>query len=130
MVQRLQNSANFQNQTFKTIVLISIVAFLAVIALAVGAEEAKKTSAVQRPKLLSKLKDFLSSSLLLASLIWGIPLTHFWFARRKAWHERLQILLLLAALIGYALVSLRVSFRTSWTKQYRDQLVRLRPDLS
>lgn len=111
LVWRLQGSNQlFQNQTFKTIVLISIVpAFLAVIALAVGAEEAKKTSAVQRPKITFKGlgKDFLIFLFIVGIFDLGNSSDAFLVLRAQ---ERgmsvLQILLLLAAFnLVYALVS-------------------------
>ena len=111
LVWRLQGSSQlFQNQTFKTIVLISIVpAFLAVISLAVGAEEAKKTSAVQRPKITFKGlgKDFLIFLFIVGIFDLGNSSDAFLVLRAQ---ERglsvMQILLMLAAFnLVYALVS-------------------------
>ena len=99
-----------QNQTFKTIVLISIVpAFLAVISLAVGAEESKKTIAVQKPRITFKGlgKNFLVFMLIVGIFDLGNSSDAFLVLRAQ---ERglsvMQILLMLAAFnLVYALVS-------------------------
>lgn len=111
LVWRLQGSNQlFQNQTFKTIVLISIVpAFLAVLALALGAEEAKKKSTVQKPKITFKGlgKNFLIFMLIVGIFDLGNSSDAFLVLRAQ---ERgmsvLHILLMLAAFnLVYALVS-------------------------
>lgn len=111
LVWRLQGSSQlFQNQTFKTIVLISIVpAFLAVIALAVGAKEVQKTSSVQKPRISFKGlgKNFLIFMLIMGIFDLGNSSDAFLVLRAQ---ERgmsvLQILLMLAAFnLIYALIS-------------------------
>lgn len=111
LVWKMQGSNPFfQNQTFKTIVLISIIpAILAVIALAAGAKETRSSDKVEKPKITFRGlgKNFLVFMLILGIFDLGNSSDAFLVLRAQ---ERgmsvLHILLMLAAFnLIYALIS-------------------------